>query len=173
MLKRIIDFSLRNKFLVLLGTLALVSGRRLYAVRNTPLDAVSPTSPTCASDHLHGMARPGAANRAGPGYLPHHNQNAFRAKRDGRARLFILRLFFCVRDFQGRHRPVLGTQPRARILEQPRQPACPRITPTVFRPRTPPAWATGVYVFAQLHQPRPRRIALDAGLVSPVSNRVG
>src|ERR1044071_1802122 len=39
MLQRIIDFSLKNKFLVLLGTLALVLGG-VYAVRNIPLDAI-------------------------------------------------------------------------------------------------------------------------------------
>ena len=39
MLKSIIDFSLRNKFIVLLGTLALVVGG-LYAVNNIPLDAI-------------------------------------------------------------------------------------------------------------------------------------
>jgi Cu(I)/Ag(I) efflux system membrane protein CusA/SilA len=39
MLKGIIDFSLKNKFIVLLGTLALVLGG-LYAVRNIPLDAI-------------------------------------------------------------------------------------------------------------------------------------
>src|SRR6185369_9432908 len=39
MLKGIIDFSLRNKFIVLLGTLALVLGG-VYAVKNIPLDAI-------------------------------------------------------------------------------------------------------------------------------------
>ena len=39
MLQRIIDFSLRNKFIVLLGTVALVLGG-LYAVKNIPLDAI-------------------------------------------------------------------------------------------------------------------------------------
>src|SRR6266853_1739533 len=39
MLKGIIDFSLRNKFIVLLGTIALVIGG-VYAVRNIPLDAI-------------------------------------------------------------------------------------------------------------------------------------
>jgi Cu(I)/Ag(I) efflux system membrane protein CusA/SilA len=38
-LKGIIDFSLRNKFIVLLGTIVLVLGG-LYAVRNIPLDAI-------------------------------------------------------------------------------------------------------------------------------------
>src|SRR3974390_3149716 len=39
MLQRIIDFSLKNKFLVLIGTLALVLGG-IYAVKNIPLDAI-------------------------------------------------------------------------------------------------------------------------------------
>src|SRR3954462_5199403 len=39
MLKGIIDFSLRNKFIVLLGTIALVLGG-IYALRNIPLDAI-------------------------------------------------------------------------------------------------------------------------------------
>ena len=39
MLRGIIDFSLKNKFIVLLGTIALVLGG-VYAVRNIPLDAI-------------------------------------------------------------------------------------------------------------------------------------
>ncbi len=39
MLKGIIDFSLKNRFIVLLATLALVLGG-IYAVRNIPLDAI-------------------------------------------------------------------------------------------------------------------------------------
>jgi Cu(I)/Ag(I) efflux system membrane protein CusA/SilA len=45
MLQRIIDFSLRNKFLVLLATLALVFGG-VYATRNIPLDAIPDLSDT-------------------------------------------------------------------------------------------------------------------------------
>src|SRR5690242_11140552 len=39
MLNRIIDFSLRNRFLILLGTIALTLGG-IYALRNIPLDAI-------------------------------------------------------------------------------------------------------------------------------------
>src|SRR3989441_411687 len=39
MLKGIIDFSLKNKFIVLLGTIALLLGG-VYAVKNIPLDAI-------------------------------------------------------------------------------------------------------------------------------------
>src|SRR5690242_1194917 len=39
MLSRLIDFSLRNKFIVLIGTITLVLGG-IYALRNIPLDAI-------------------------------------------------------------------------------------------------------------------------------------
>ena len=45
MLQRIIDFSLKNKFIVLLATLALVLGG-VYAVRNIPVDAIPDLSDT-------------------------------------------------------------------------------------------------------------------------------
>jgi Cu(I)/Ag(I) efflux system membrane protein CusA/SilA len=45
MLQRIIDFSLKNKFVVLLGTVALVLGG-IYALRNIPLDAIPDLSDT-------------------------------------------------------------------------------------------------------------------------------
>lgn len=45
MLKAIIDFSLRNKFLVLLATVGLLLGG-VYAVRNIPLDAIPDLSDT-------------------------------------------------------------------------------------------------------------------------------
>ena len=45
MLQRIIDFSLKNKFIVLLATVALVLGG-VYAVRHIPLDAIPDLSDT-------------------------------------------------------------------------------------------------------------------------------
>ncbi|MDR3378665.1 MAG: efflux RND transporter permease subunit, partial [Verrucomicrobiae bacterium] len=45
MLQRVIDFSLRNKFLVLLGTIVLVLGG-VYATRHIPLDAIPDLSDT-------------------------------------------------------------------------------------------------------------------------------
>ncbi len=45
MLQRVIDFSLRNKFLVLLGTLVLLLGG-VYAARHIPLDAIPDLSDT-------------------------------------------------------------------------------------------------------------------------------
>src|SRR3974390_2387870 len=45
MLTRIIDFSLKNKFIVVLMTVALVLGG-VYAVKNIPLDAIPDLSDT-------------------------------------------------------------------------------------------------------------------------------
>ena len=45
MLQRIIDFSLKNKFVVLLLTAAAVLGG-VYAVKNIPLDAIPDLSDT-------------------------------------------------------------------------------------------------------------------------------
>jgi Cu(I)/Ag(I) efflux system membrane protein CusA/SilA len=45
MLQRIIDFSLRNKFIVLLGAVGLVLGG-IYALKNIPLDAIPDLSDT-------------------------------------------------------------------------------------------------------------------------------
>jgi copper/silver efflux system protein len=45
MLQRIIDFSLKNKFIVLLATVALVAGG-IYALHNIPLDAIPDLSDT-------------------------------------------------------------------------------------------------------------------------------
>src|SRR5512143_2890403 len=45
MLKGIIDFSLKNRFIVLLATVGLVLGG-IYAVRNIPLDAIPDLSDT-------------------------------------------------------------------------------------------------------------------------------
>ena len=45
MLKRIIEFSIKNKFLVLAGTAALIFGG-IYALRNIPLDAIPDLSDT-------------------------------------------------------------------------------------------------------------------------------
>src|SRR3974377_462049 len=50
MLQRVIDFSLKNKFIVLLGTLALVFGG-VYAVKNIPLDAIPDLSDVQARTH--------------------------------------------------------------------------------------------------------------------------
>ena len=65
--KRIIDFSLRNKFIVLLATLALVLGG-IYARAQHPAGR-HPRPVGHAGHHLHRVAGPGAADRPGPGHV--------------------------------------------------------------------------------------------------------
>ncbi len=73
MLQRIIDFSLRNKFLVLLGTMALVFGG-IYAARHTPLDAIPDLSDTQVIIYTPWEGR-GPEHRRGSGHLSDHDEN--------------------------------------------------------------------------------------------------
>ena len=111
----------------------------LYAVRNIPLDAIPDLSDVQVIIYTR-MARPGAANRPGPGHLSHHDQDALRAQGQGRARLFLLRLLLRLCDFRGRHRSLLGAQPRARISQRPERAVAARASPRRSA-RTPPASA--------------------------------
>ena len=52
MLKAIIDFSLKNKFLVLAGTVALVCGG-IFALQRIPLDAIPDLSDTQEIGRAH------------------------------------------------------------------------------------------------------------------------
>ena len=122
--KRIIDFSLRNKFIVLLGTIALVLGG-VYAVKNIPLDAIPDLSDVQVIIYTEW---PGQAPQIVQDQVtyPHHDQDAFRAQGQGRARLFVLRLLVRLCHLRGRHRSLLGAQPRARIPQRPRPAVCRR-----------------------------------------------
>ena len=138
MLQRIIDFSLKNKFLVLLATVGLVLGG-LYALRNIPLDAIPDLSDTQVIIYTEW---PGQAPQivAGPSHLSHHDQDALGAAGQSRARLLLLRLLVRLCHFRGRHRSLLGAQPGAGIPEQPRAGSCPK-TSRRRSARTPPASA--------------------------------
>ena len=78
MLKGIIDFSLRYKFVVVLGTIALILGGG-FAVRNIPPGRHSRLVRR-PSHRLHGVARPGAPDRPRPGHLSDHDKDAFGAQ---------------------------------------------------------------------------------------------
>jgi Cu/Ag efflux pump CusA len=91
MLKGIIDFSLKNKFIVLLGTIALVFGG-VYALKNIPLDAIPDLSDVQVIVYTEW---PGQA----PSHLPAHHQDALGAQGKGRARLLVLRLLLRVCHF--------------------------------------------------------------------------
>ena len=121
------------------------AGRRLCGAQHSARRHSRPLGR--AGHHLHRVARPGAANRPGPGHLSDHDQDAFRAASQSRARLFVLRLLVRLCDFRGRHRSLLGAQPRARISQRPQRPACRKgVTPIARSGRH--RRRLGVHVFA-------------------------
>ena len=70
-----------------------------------------------AGHRLHRISRPGAASGRGPGHLSADHGNADRAEIAGGARVLLLRRLLRLRDFRGRHRPLLGAVAGARIFE--------------------------------------------------------
>ena len=96
MLSRVIDFSLKNKFIVLLATVALVLGG-VYAVRHIPLDAIPDLSDTQVIIYTPWEGQ--APNIVEDQVTSHHDQDAFRAARESGARLFVLRLLVRLCDF--------------------------------------------------------------------------
>ena len=135
----VIDFSLRNKFIVLLATMALMLAG-IFALRNIPLDAIPDLSDTQVIIYTE-WPGPGAANCPGPGHLSDHDENAFRSPREGGARLFVLRLFVRLCHFRGRHRSILGAQPRARISQRARPQPAKNVTPSLGPDATGVGWA--------------------------------
>jgi Cu/Ag efflux pump CusA len=67
MLGKLIEWSARNVFIVLLATLALIGGG-IYAVKKTPLDALPDLSDVQVI--VHALCRAGAQGRRGPDHLP-------------------------------------------------------------------------------------------------------
>ena len=92
-----------------------------------------------AGDRLLALG-PQPRHPRGPGHLPDRHRAAGRAQGEGDPRLLRLRLQLRLRHLRGRHRPLLGAHPRARVPEQDPAAAARR----ACRPswgRTPPAWA--------------------------------
>ena len=91
MLRAIIDFSLRNKFIVLLATLALTLAG-IFAVRNIPLDAIPDLSDTQVIIYTEW---PGQAPQIVQDQVtyPITTKMLSVPARESGARLFLLRLF--------------------------------------------------------------------------------
>ncbi len=81
MLKAVIEFSLRNRFLILLAAAALVLAG-IFALRNLPLDAIPDLSDTQVIIYTEWPGRlPGSFRTSD---LSDHDEDAFRAAREGR-----------------------------------------------------------------------------------------
>ena len=164
MIERLIEFSAKNRFLVLLLTGVALAGAR---VDGAPHPARRHSRPLGHAGHRLLALGPQPRHPRGPGHLPDRHRAARRAARQGDPRLLRLRLLVRLRHLRGRHRSLLGALARARVPEQ--DPAAPaRGRAHRDRARTRPAsagctstrWSTrsGTHDLAAAAQP--------AGLVS-------
>ena len=169
MLQRIIDFSLKNKFVVLLGTIALVLGG-VYALKNIPLDAIPDLSDVQVIIYTEW---PGQA----PQIVQDQVTYPLTTKMLSVPKAKVVRGYsfygfsFVYVIFED------GTDPywaRSRVLEYLsglERPAAQGVSPALGPDATGVGWA--LHVFDQLHQPRPGRTPLDAGLVSALPTGLG
>ena len=137
MIKRIIEFSARNRFLVLLGV-AVARRPAVYTLKEIRLDALPDLSDTQVIIYSRWDRSP--RHHRGPGHLPDHHGAARRAGRQGDPRLLRLRVLLRLRHLRGRHGPLLGALPRPRVPVQDPGRACPRACGPSWAP-TPPASA--------------------------------
>ena len=116
MIARLIGWSARNLVLILIGT-AFAVAAGLYALRTLPLDAIPDLSDVQVIVYTE---YPGQAPQVIEDQVtyPLDHGHADRAEVEGRARLLVLRRLVRLRDLRGRHRPLLGAQPRARIPQR-------------------------------------------------------
>ena len=115
MLSNIIDWSGRNRFLVLLATAVHRCLGHLRRAANA--DRRPARSLRRAGHRLHRIPGPGPAGRGGPGHLPADHRHAVGAEVEGGARLFLLRRVLRLHHLRGRHRHLLGPLARAGVPE--------------------------------------------------------
>ena len=138
MIEKLIRWSVRNRFLVLLAT-AFFTAWGVWAVRTTPIDALPDLSDVQV---IIRTTYPGQAPQIVENQVtyPARYHDAVGAGRQDRARLLVLRRFLRVRAVRGRHRPVLGALARARVPE-PGAGAAAADAPGPRWGRTPPVSA--------------------------------
>ncbi len=121
---RIIEYCATHRALVFLFTAFAVLGS-LVAMRRVPLDAI-PDLSRSAGDRVHRVDGPEPRPGRGPDHLSDRLVAARRAAGRGGARPVDVRHELHLRDLRGRHRPLLGAQPRARVPEHDPRRACRR-----------------------------------------------
>ena len=125
MLGRIIEWSARNVFLVLLATAVRQVGAGIYAVLKTPLDALPDLSDVQVIIYTE---YPGQAPQVVEDQVTYPLTTAMLSvpQVQGGARLFVLRRLVRLRDLRGRHRHLLGALAGAGIPEFRRRAAAAR-----------------------------------------------
>ena len=115
MIRRVIEWSVNNRFLVLLATL-FATAWGVWAVMNTPIDALPDLSDVQVIIRTT-FPGTGAADRGKPGDLSAGHHDDVGARREDGARLFVLRRLLRLCAVRGRHRSVLGALAGARISQ--------------------------------------------------------
>ena len=162
MIARLIALSARHRLVVIL-LVALAAGAGAWSLRRTPLDAIPDLSDVQVIVFTEWMGQSPDLVEDQITY-PIIAALSGRAARAGRARAIDVRHVVRERHLRGRHRHLLGAQPRARVPLQPRREAP--------RPRDADAGTgrdrrrLGLRVRArrQVRQARPRRAAVTPGL---------
>ncbi len=117
MLRRLIEWSTANRFIVGLATLLLTGAGDPGASRATPLDALPDLSDVQVIVQTD-LRRAGPPHRRGPGHLSDHRRDAEGARRAHGAGILVLRRVVRLHHLRGRHGPVLGPKPRPRVPER-------------------------------------------------------
>ena len=138
MINRIIEYSATNRGLVIILVLSLVV-IGVWSMQQSPSGCHS-GSFRPAGHHLHRVARPQSRSRGRPDHLSDRFGHARGAACQRRPRRFGLWILVRLRDLRGRHRHLLGPQPRARIPEQDHAASFPKAWPRPWDP-TPRASA--------------------------------
>ena len=138
MLEKIIEWSIKNKFLVIMLTVFAIGGG-IYSLLSTPIDAIPDLSDVQVIVYTEYKGQSPRIVEDQVTY-PLTTVAGFGARGEGGARVFVFRLLARLRHFQGRHRYLLGAQPRARISQlcaeaAARPGSCRRLA------RMPRAWA--------------------------------
>ena len=120
MIERIIAFSARNRFVVLVLTSAAIFAGRLV---DQPHRARRAAGPLRHAGHRVLALGSQPRHHRRPGDLPRHHRDAGGAKGQGNPGVLGLRLLLRVRDLRGGHGPLLGAQPHARVPLQDSAPA--------------------------------------------------
>jgi Cu(I)/Ag(I) efflux system membrane protein CusA/SilA len=142
MIARLIRWSIANRFLVLLGTLA-VSAWGVYSLLRTPLDALPDLSDVQV---IIRTTYPGQAPRIVENQVTYPLTTTMLSVPGARTvRGYLLRRLVCLRAVRGRHRPVLA---RSRVLEYLNQ-VQSRLPPTAKASLGPDATGVGwIYQYA-------------------------
>jgi hypothetical protein len=161
MLSRIIEWSSRNRFLVLLAT--LLRHRLGHLRRAAHAHRRAARSLRRAGDRLYRIPGAGAAGGRGSGHLPAHHGDAGGTQIPGGARLLVLRRVLRLYHFRGRYRHLLGPFAGAGI---------PQLRLRAHAERRDTADRTGRHrrrlglpVRPARQRQNPRRTAHDPGLV--------